>query len=135
MGLGKSWLRGPEAFVAHWTLAVRLISMWALICRAEPPAAKPDLPVFRSISQVRRLKTEEANRGYPVRLRGVVTYYDFPHGDLFVQDGGEAIYVEPGGTPLPLHAGRLIEVEGISRSCYRHRPGEDTGHTFSAIPG
>ena len=66
------------------------------------------LPLLTSVRQVRELCPEQADRGYPVRLRGVLTFNDWYVS--FVQDAGGGIYVrnfdltEPAGT----------EVEGFS---------------------
>jgi hypothetical protein len=57
---------------------------------------------------------EEAARGYPVRLRAVVTYYNRDEGDLFIQDSTGGIRVEPGKTKLALPRAEWVQVEGIS---------------------
>jgi PAS domain S-box-containing protein len=57
---------------------------------------------------------EEAERGYPVRIRAVVTYYNWDAGDLFIQDSTAGIWVNPGETKLALHQGEFVEVEGFS---------------------
>ena len=72
-------------------------------------------PVLTSIEQIRRLTPEPGKPGGRVRFRGVVTYYDYPHGDLFVQEGAAAIYVNP-PTGLTLQAGQSVEVEGALRA-------------------
>jgi PAS domain S-box-containing protein len=72
------------------------------------------LPVLTSILQIRSLSGEEANRGYPVRLRAVVTHYDAAWDHLFVQDGKAGIYISPAEGDLGLNAGDLVEIEGFS---------------------
>jgi PAS domain S-box-containing protein len=57
---------------------------------------------------------EEAGRGYPVRIRGVVTYFNRAAIDLFIQDSTAGTWIDPGETTLELHAGELVQVEGIS---------------------
>ena len=62
---------------------------------------------------------EEAARGYPVRLRVVVTYYDpyidERHAALFTHDSTGAIYVSLAAPPPSfLLPGTLVEVEGVS---------------------
>jgi diguanylate cyclase (GGDEF)-like protein len=56
--------------------------------------------------------------GYPVRLRGVVTFYDpyqQGHRALFIADQSGEVFVAPGlGPALPLHAGSLVEVSGVT---------------------
>jgi PAS domain S-box-containing protein len=62
--------------------------------------------------QVRELSSENAARGYPVHLRGVVTYGDVSRLHLFVQDATAGIYVDPINLNLKLRAGQCVEVEG-----------------------
>jgi signal transduction histidine kinase len=61
------------------------------------------------------LEPEEAQKGLPARLRGVVTFYDAPLHNLFIQDASAGIFVlvAPNmGTNFA--AGQEIEVEGAS---------------------
>jgi len=64
------------------------------------------------------LTEEEARRAYPVRLRGVVTYYDpYRRSDaiLFLQDATGGIFVRLPARPiLPYRKGVRIEVTGIT---------------------
>jgi signal transduction histidine kinase len=77
------------------------------------PQAKPLLTISHA-AQIRRLSTEQARLGYPVRIRGVITD-DVPAPDFFVQDSTAGIYVEGSHYPIfPHHLGDLVEVEGIS---------------------
>jgi PAS domain S-box-containing protein len=94
----------------------------------QPAKAGATLPVLTQISQIRQLALDQSARGYPVRIRAVVTYYS-PNGpnflgrdtymsaetpDLFVQDSTAGIWVNvPKGAP-PLRAGQLIELEGVT---------------------
>ena len=84
--------------------------MAALIFAALPGAAQQPLT---QIGQLQRLTPQEAKRGYPVRLRGVVTYFRYSSDDLFLQDGTGALYVSP-PRESSLVPGQLVEVEGIS---------------------
>jgi PAS domain S-box-containing protein len=45
----------------------------------------------------------------------VVTYYDSPHYDLFVQDSTAAVYVAPPKPNLGLRAGQVVEIQGVTR--------------------
>lgn len=72
------------------------------------------LPLLTRADQIRQLSPEEAARGYPVQIRGVVTD-DVPAPDFFVQDATAGIYVEGSGSPRFDHSfGDLIEVEGVT---------------------
>jgi signal transduction histidine kinase/DNA-binding response OmpR family regulator len=81
-----------------------------------PPAALPTLTTAHAAHQ---LTIPEARRGYPVLLHAVVTYYD-PYVDprhpaLFVSDSTGGVFVILTGFPtIPLKAGQLIELKGVS---------------------
>jgi signal transduction histidine kinase len=65
------------------------------------------------------LTAEEAKRGYPVHLRGVVTYYDaYVHplfAPLFVSDSTGTVFVSLSRkTEIPLNAGDQVELTGLS---------------------
>ena len=73
-----------------------------------PPANK--LQTITTAAAIRRLTPEEAARGYPVRLRGVLTYADPEWHSAFFQDETDALYAatdQPG-----LHAGQFVELTG-----------------------
>jgi hypothetical protein len=79
------------------------------------PAAgqSPAVEELRTADQVRRLSAEQAARQMPVRLQGVVTFFDENLYSRFVQDGTAGIYLQSTNLP-PLTAGQLIEVEGMT---------------------
>src|SRR6266851_5360504 len=75
--------------------------------------------LFERVSDIRALSPQEADRGMPVRLRAVVTYYDPRQMDLFIQDSTAGIYVELKGAaekPDGLWQGQEIELTGITSS-------------------
>jgi diguanylate cyclase (GGDEF)-like protein len=65
------------------------------------------------------LSSQEASQAFPVHLHAIVTYYD-PHidprhGALFVHDSTGSIFISVAPRPiLPLHAGSLVDVVGLS---------------------
>jgi signal transduction histidine kinase len=76
--------------------------------------ANPGLPQLTSIEQVKGLSRQEAERGYPVKIRGIITTPLV--GGFFIQDATWAIYVRAqdalaGETP---RAGDYWEVEGVT---------------------
>jgi len=75
-------------------------------------SAATALPVLTRTQQVRELSAPQANRGYPVRLRGVVTFVD--DFSLFVQDSSAGIFVDVSGLARQVSAGQLIELEGVT---------------------
>ncbi|MBI5822349.1 MAG: sensor histidine kinase [Verrucomicrobia bacterium] len=83
--------------------------------------AAPTLSVLTNVVQVKRLSQREAERHHPVRLRGVVTYFEWnPDWQLFtanLQDETGGISFSPGQTAadaLKLKPGQLVEIEGVS---------------------
>jgi signal transduction histidine kinase len=81
------------------------------VCAQPAPAA---LPALTRADQVRSLTVEEAAKGYPVHIRGVVTD-DVPAPDFFVQDSSAGVYVEGDHTlNFAHHLGDLVEVDGIT---------------------
>ncbi len=76
--------------------------------------AAAGLPTLTSAAKVRGLSSKEANRGYPIRLRGVVTYFDAVDPNLFVQDTSGGIWIQwSPKSPKPM-VGDLVEIQGVS---------------------
>jgi signal transduction histidine kinase len=74
-----------------------------------------DLPLLTTTAQVHALSADEARRTYPVRLRGVVTFYDQKHFDTcFVSDETGSLSVLTTGKQFHLTIGELIEMRGVS---------------------
>jgi diguanylate cyclase (GGDEF)-like protein len=113
---------------------VALIAPAESICSDTP---SKQLALLTTARQVHDLSPDQASLGYPVRLRGVVTFYDAyqeVHRALFIADSTGEVFVAPGFAPLlPLHAGSLVEVTGetdpggfspiVSHSTIRLLPG------------
>ena len=126
------------SFVQADSPSARLSAAWLLLValpmaaplRAQQLAVTGHLPALTRIADIRRLTADEANRGYPVRLRAVITYFAPPNPDLlpgeryslfrapdmFIQDSTAGIFVNlPRGGPLA-QPGELIEIEGVTES-------------------
>jgi PAS domain S-box-containing protein len=101
-------------------ISVRAALFWALGMAGQNTLAAADAseaPEARltNPAQIHQLSYEQANCGLPVRLEGVVTYYERDWNFAFIQDGDSAIY-------LPLHEltnttvrpGQVLRVEGIT---------------------
>jgi PAS domain S-box-containing protein len=64
--------------------------------------------------QLRHLTAEQADQHYPVKLRGVVTFFDESLFSRFIQDETAGIYLrESTNTPV-LIPGQIVEVEGVT---------------------
>ena len=70
-------------------------------------------PELTTVDEVLCLKRKDAQRGYPVNLRGVVTCVVQEHKAFIVQDASHAVFVIDDSTQEALpHRGQFIEVEG-----------------------
>ena len=104
----------------EWRLRRELPCLVALVFTfglVEPRGlvANPGLPTLTTVTQILELSRAEAVKGYPVRLRTVVTYY---YGgappDLFLHDATGGIWVDlPSGAPS-LRPGDEIELTGVT---------------------
>jgi signal transduction histidine kinase len=86
-----------------------------VLAHARPAVA---LPLLTDIKSIRALSQSEAARGYPVRIRGVITHFDeLQSNTLFIFDGTSGQFVEaPAGGSLvtwgPIRTGDTIEITG-----------------------
>jgi diguanylate cyclase (GGDEF)-like protein len=137
--------RAREATLLHWKkqadlrllhlctqrLALVLpILLAAVLCASSAWAAQAtsaasakesasELPTLTTTRAAHSLTIEEANRAYPVHLRGVVTYFDPDYGTgyaaIFVHDATGSVFVkQPSALAGPLFAGALVDVKGVS---------------------
>jgi len=101
-----------------WLLALCLL-LSGLACASalragQVPQQKSSLPLLTRVEQIRNLSNDEANLGYPILVRAVVTYFNPAENDLFIQDSTAGIWVNIGTAKPPLQPGQLVEIEGIS---------------------
>jgi len=82
----------------------------ALRAQEIPPAAE----TLTTAAAVRGLSVEEAQQRTPVRLRGVVTFFDENLYSRFIQDETAGIYLRESTNTPALVPGQLVEVEGTS---------------------
>lgn len=112
-----AWFRSVTR-TAIIALAVVPTSIWPESSSQASDLATARLPVLTTAHQVHSLTSEQASLGYPVRLRGIVTFWDpyqEGHRALFMADKTGSVFVAPGlGPVLPLHAGSMIEVFGVT---------------------
>ncbi len=76
------------------------------------PAAETAAPaaVLTQISDILKLKREQASTHIPVRLRGVITYADPEWHNGFLQDKGAAVYVDQ--DQKGVRSGQWVELTG-----------------------
>jgi signal transduction histidine kinase len=76
------------------------------------------LPLLTDITAIRALSQAEAARGYPVRIRGVITHFDeLRSNGLVIFDGTSGQFIQPasGGSLVawgPIRNGDTIEISG-----------------------
>lgn len=113
---GQTRLR-PAPWIAPVLRLLLLIALPAGAAAQEPAASGAEAHgVLTKAREVKRLTPEQAKRGQPVRLRGVVLYYD-QQGfvDLIVHDGTAGVYLaDTKDKRLRVRPGDLVEVDGIS---------------------
>ncbi len=80
-----------------------------------PAPDKPaQLPLLTKAREVRDLPLEKAVWQYPVRLRGVVTFYHGFRRKFYVQDDTTGIFIRAQRTQPELHAGDVVEIAGVT---------------------
>jgi PAS domain S-box-containing protein len=97
-------------------VSTMLRSVWQLAAVGflSMPASGSALPPLTQVSEIRKLTVADARQGFPVKLRGVVTYFDTIGPDMFFQDSSAGIWIHwIEGLPKP-QKGQLIELEGFT---------------------
>ncbi|HTI98949.1 MAG TPA: ATP-binding protein [Dongiaceae bacterium] len=74
-----------------------------------------DLPLLTTVEQVKQMSRAEAQRGYPVKVRGVITFV-WPQAGFFLQDATWSIDVrmQPAAGNATPQIGDYWEVEGVT---------------------
>jgi signal transduction histidine kinase/CheY-like chemotaxis protein len=72
------------------------------------------LPIITSIRELRRMPLRDISRGYPVRIRGTLTFHDPSGDDMFIHDGVEGISIFAPKDLSRLPAGSQVVIEGFS---------------------
>ena len=104
-----------------WLLALALLGGQTFVASgyAQTTVRVAPLPLITTIEAIRALSQDQGGRGYPVRVRGVVTHFDEQADvSLIVHDGALGQFVVPPsdaaavGSWKDLRRGDLIEIEG-----------------------
>jgi len=117
---------GAYAADGREVLGVLLVPNGQEITLLEPASAIAEnmvtnaagLPLLINAAEVHRLKREEAQRGYPVKIRGVVTSLLPEHQAFTIQDSTRGVYVIDYSESRsdPPRIGQLLEVEGTTEA-------------------
>ena len=84
---------------------------------AENPAAgSTNLPRLTTAAEVHQLKREEAERGYPVEIQGVVTCVLPEHQAFTLQDATRGLYIVDQSTNRPFlpRVGEFLKITGVT---------------------
>ena len=89
---------------------------WIDSLSTETQTNAAQLPTLTEASEIHRLKREEAQRGYPVDIRGVVTSVLPEHQAFTLQDTTRGIYVQDlsASRSFQPQVGEFLEVSGIT---------------------
>ncbi|HEY2341837.1 MAG TPA: sensor histidine kinase, partial [Chthoniobacteraceae bacterium] len=94
--------------------SARCALLAALLCATTALAADP----LRTVAAIRALAHDEAARGLPVKVEGVVTYFNAPQIEMMLHDGHDGLYVllpkQLDGLPQ-FAAGDQVLVEGVTQ--------------------
>ncbi len=96
-----------------WRVLLGALALLCLLttCPGQQLSPNAGLHKFTTARQIRSLSRSEANRGYPVKLRGVVTFRD--NEGFFIYDSTEAISVDaPAKLAVSVNPGDLIDLQG-----------------------
>jgi len=110
-------IRGRRALGSHSGWAPGILLMLVLVPTRAAWSQGPGpshLPTLTTAEQVRELTADQANRGYPVQVRAVVTFVDFAVGDFFAQDSTAGIYVNEKDKSLHFQPGEFLEIAGVT---------------------
>lgn len=88
-------------------------AFWLAVAHPAYPAETPDR-ILTTAAQVRSLSAAEADLQHPVKLRGVVTFYDKGLYSHFIQDDTAGIYLLELTNGPALEAGQMVEVTGVT---------------------
>lgn len=114
-GLSKSRHRRDATatlWSARWRrFGFRVLVAAALVARGSAQEPQPEL---RTAAAVRGLSAQEAQQKRPVRLRGVVTFFEENLYSRFVQDETAGVYLFDSALPVHCLPGQVVEVEGTT---------------------
>ena len=114
-------LKAPVECLGRWTGNRTNALLHQAICRTYnniPDGKTNALPLLTTAIQVQQLKPEEANRKYPVNLRGVVTQVSEVFQNLSIQDSTRGVFVgcEDGFIATRPHVGDYCQIEGTTQA-------------------
>ena len=85
----------------------------SLASLSRSPKTRRSLPLLTNIAQIKQLRETEATRGYPVCVRGIVTFQNAVR-DAVIHDSNDGIFVARTNATFDLVQGQLVEVRGMT---------------------
>jgi signal transduction histidine kinase/CheY-like chemotaxis protein len=104
-------------------LLLFVVAIGAVAC--QKASSKNRLTELSATRQILELPPDDAEKGYPIRLRGVVTYSTPRLNKLIVQDSTGGVMVDTSQMQLAVKPGEQVELEGFTRR----------GESFSLVAG
>jgi signal transduction histidine kinase len=98
----------------HRGILFWLALLLRLVAGAGSVQAQTNGQVLCTAAEVRGLTVQQAQERMPVKLRGVVTFFDEALYSRFIQDGSAGIYLRESPSTPALQPGQLVEVEGCT---------------------
>jgi PAS domain S-box-containing protein len=101
---------------------------------AEVPTSPAPTVSISTIADLRALSHEEARRGLPVHVKGVVTYTDDQWRTLFIQQDEAGCFVYRTNPAPRVELGQAIEIEGRTVPGYMTAIGEQSLQVIGTAP-
>ncbi|HYZ83342.1 MAG TPA: hypothetical protein VE621_03025, partial [Bryobacteraceae bacterium] len=92
-------------------IAAGLAALLFAVCSRTQQSVRPRL---EKIGEIWKLRPADARRGYPVAIRGHVTYFDARLQLLIVQDPTGGISLDTSGVLPPLSVGQEVAISGFT---------------------
>ena len=93
-------------------LAVAYLLAGGHAARSQGNSADPAPLVLTHVNQIHSLTPDQARKGFSVRLRAVVTYFDA--ANMFVHDATGGIWVARAPNGLTAQPGQLLDLQGVT---------------------
>jgi signal transduction histidine kinase len=102
-----------ELIVPGWE-SIQMLDASSRPVKTDEPLSK--LPLLTNIKSVQQLKRDEARRGYPALIRGVITWISADSHSFMIQDETRGIYARHPSSWIPdlPRRGEYWEVDGVS---------------------
>ena len=83
-----------DAARRHLHVSRLALLLAVVVCVPSGCGPQPGTRVLTTVGEIRSLRPADAERGHPVRLQGVTTYYHAASNFLILQAGDEGVVVD-----------------------------------------